>query len=85
MLGGDPLIRRLFTTAGTKATFTTEGHFFEVAARAITTAIKRITPDTQTTTKHRDDVVDNRLTQSPLVLLVKVFPHVANLKQSPKR
>ncbi len=84
LLGGDPLIRRLFTTAGTKATFTTEGHFFEVAARAITAAIKRITSDTQTTTEHRDDVIDNRLSQCTVVLLVEVLPRVAHLKQLPK-
>ncbi len=85
LLGGDPLIRRLFTTAGTKATFTTEGHFFEVAAGAVTAAIKGITADTQTTTEHRDDVMDNRLTQHVFVLLVKRLPRVAYLKQSPKR
>ncbi len=85
LLGRDPLIRRLFTTAGTKATFATEGHFFEVAARVITAAIKGITADTQTTTEHRDDVMDNRLSQRVFMLVIKVLPRVAYLKQSSKR
>ncbi len=56
-----------------------------MAAGAITAAIKRITADAQTTDEHRDDVIDNRLTQGAFVLLVKVLPRVANLKQLPKR